>query len=107
MSNLYGVLGVSNKADAAALKAAYRRLAKASHPDLNAGDHRAEQRFKAINIAYRTLGDPETRATYDAERAAARRRFHREMRSAAATMSACFVLTVTSGFVAAKWWLGV
>ena len=38
MSNLYGVLGVSSKADAAVLKAAYRRLAKASHPDLNADD---------------------------------------------------------------------
>jgi curved DNA-binding protein len=107
MSNLYGVLGVSSKADAAALKAAYRRLAKASHPDLNAGDHRAEQRFKEINVAYKTLGDPETRATYDAARAAARQRLRQELRGAAATMSASFVLTVTWGYVAAKWWLGV
>ena len=107
MSNLYGVLGVSSKADAAVLKAAYRRLAKASHPDLNAGDARAEQRFKEISVAYETLGDPEARATYDAACAAKRRRAARELRSVAATMSASFVLTVTWGYVAAKWWLGV
>jgi len=107
MSNLYGVLGVSSKADAAALKAAYRRLAKASHPDVNAGDARAEQRFKEVSLAYGTLGDPEARATYDAARAAQRRRAIRELRSGAATMSASFVLTVSWGYVAAKWWLGV
>ena len=107
MSNLYGVLGVSSKADAAVLKAAYRRLAKASHPDLNAGDARAEQRFKEISLAYETLGDPEARATYDAACAAQRRRAARELRSVAATMSASFVLTVSWGYVAAKWWLGV
>ena len=107
MSNLYGVLGVSSKADTAALKAAYRRLAKASHPDLNAGDRRAEQRFKEVSLAYETLGDPEARAAYDAECAAERRRARRELRGVAATMSASFVLTVTWGYVAAKWWLGV
>ena len=107
MSNLYGVLGVSSKADAAVLKAAYRRLAKASHPDLNAGDARAGQRFKEISVAYETLGDPAARATYDAACAAKRRRALREMRSVGATMSASFVLTVTWGYVAAKWWLGV
>jgi DnaJ-class molecular chaperone len=107
MSNLYGVLGVSSKADAAVVKAAYRRLAKASHPDLNAGDARAEARFKEISLAYATLGDPEARATYDAERAAERRRMRRELRSVATTMSASFVLTLSWGYVAAKWWLGV
>jgi molecular chaperone DnaJ len=107
MSNLYGVLGVSSKADAAAVKAAFRRLAKASHPDLHAGDARAEQRFKEISLAYETLGDPEARTTYDAECAAERRRAWRHLRSVAATMSASFVLTVSWGYVAAKWWLGV
>ena len=107
MSNLYGVLGVSSKADAAVLKAAYRRLAKASHPDLNAGDARAEPRFKEISLAYATLGNPEARATYDAAWTAQRRRAARELRNVAATMSASFVLTVSWGYVAAKWWLGV
>ena len=92
MSNLYNVLGVSSKADAAVVKAAYRRLAKASHPDLHAGDARAEARFKEISIAYETLGDREARATYDAERAAERRRARRELRNIAGTMSASFVL---------------
>ncbi len=107
MSNLYGVLGVSSNVDEAALKAAYRRLAKASHPDLHAGDARAEQRFKQISLAYETLGKPEARATYDAERAAARRRARRDLRAAATTMSASFVLTIGWGYFAAKWWLGV
>jgi DnaJ-class molecular chaperone len=106
MSNLYGVLGVSSQADAAALKAAYRRLAKASHPDLNAGDVRAEDRFKKITLAYETLGNPEARATYDAQCEAKRRRAWREVRSVATTMSASFVLTLSWGYVAAKWWLG-
>ncbi len=107
MSNLYGVLGVSSKADEAALKAAYRRLAKASHPDLHAGDARAEERFKKISLAYETLGRAEARATYDAQHAAARRRARRELRAVATTMSASFVLTVGWGYFAAKWWLGV
>jgi DnaJ-class molecular chaperone len=107
MSNLYGVLGVSSDVDPAALKAAYRRLATASHPDLHAGDASAEQRFKQISLAYETLGKPEARATYDAERAAARRQARRDLRAAATTMSASFVLTVGWGYFAAKWWLGV
>lgn len=107
MSNLYGVLGVSSRADAIAVKAAYRRLAKASHPDLNAGDACAEERFKEVSLAYETLGDPETRATYDAACAAKRRNAARQMRSVATTMSASFVFTVSWGYVAAKWWLGV
>jgi DnaJ-class molecular chaperone len=107
MSNLYGVLGVSSRADAVAVKAAYRRLAKASHPDLNADDARAEQRFKEISLAYETLGDPEARASYDAACAAQRRRAARQLRGVATTMSASFVFTVSWGYVAAKWWLGV
>ena len=76
-------------------------------PDLHAGDARAEQRFKQISLAYETLGKPEARATYDAERAAARRRARRDLRAVATTMSASFVLTVGWGYFAAKWWLGV
>ena len=107
MTNLYSALGVARSADEATLKAAYRRLAKASHPDLHAGDARAEQRFKQISVAYETLGNPDARAAYDDACAAERRQARRELCSAAATMSASFVLTVTWGFFAAKWLLGV
>jgi len=107
MSNLYKVLGVARSADEATLKAAYRRLAKVSHPDLHAGDVQAEQRFKQINLAYETLGNPTARAVYDDTCAADRARTRRELRSAAATMSASFVLTVVWGVFAAMWLLGV
>ena len=51
----------------AAIKAAYRGLAKQSHPDLHLGDGEAENRTKEINNAYTILGDPVLRAAYDEE----------------------------------------
>jgi curved DNA-binding protein CbpA len=68
MSNFYRLLGVAPHADDAQIKIAFRRLAKRFHPDLNAGDAGAEQRFKDINRAYATLRDPSARAAYDRER---------------------------------------
>jgi len=64
----YTVLGVASDADEAAIKQAYRALARQHHPDVNPGDQTAEDRFKAINEAYQALGDPERRRTYDALR---------------------------------------
>jgi molecular chaperone DnaJ len=61
----YGVLGVSRDADDAELKKAYRNLARAHHPDKNAGDKKSEERFKEISEAYAVLSDPEKRAHYD------------------------------------------
>jgi len=61
----YGLLGVSRQASSDEIKAAYRRLAMQYHPDRNAGDKAAEERFKAISEAYATLRDPELRARYD------------------------------------------
>src|SRR5260370_23849914 len=61
----YGVLGVPRDADDAALKKAYRNLARAYHPDRNPGDKKAEDRFKEISEAYSILSDPEKRAQYD------------------------------------------
>lgn len=107
MTDLYRVLGVAYDTDEAALKAAFRRLAKASHPDLHARDAAAEQRFKAISLAYETLGDPHARAAYDQACAARRARARRELRGVVTTMSASFLLTVVWGLVAAKWLLGV
>ncbi len=61
----YEVLGVGRNADEAELKKAYRKLAMQYHPDRNAGDAQAEQRFKEVNEAYDILKDRERRATYD------------------------------------------
>ncbi len=65
MPDFYEVLGVDRNADAAAIKSAYRRLAKEHHPDRNAGDAAAERKFKDVNQAYEVLKDPERRGAYD------------------------------------------
>ena len=61
----YDTLGVSRTATEAEIASAYRKLAKQNHPDLNPGDKKAEDRFKAISSAYDILGDKEKRARYD------------------------------------------
>ena len=61
----YKTLGVDKKADAAAVKAAYRRLARQYHPDKNPGDQAAEEKFKKISEAYDILSDPEKKREYD------------------------------------------
>ncbi|MFT5539890.1 MAG: molecular chaperone DnaJ, partial [Alphaproteobacteria bacterium] len=63
--DFYETLGVDRSADAAALKKAYRTLAMKYHPDRNAGDKDAEQKFKEIGEAYDVLKDEEKRAAYD------------------------------------------
>ncbi len=61
----YEVLGVEKGADDAAIKSAYRKLAKQYHPDLHPGDKEAEAKFKEVNEAYSVLSDAEKRAAYD------------------------------------------
>ncbi len=61
----YEVLGVEKTADEAALKKAYRTLAKKYHPDMNPGDKEAEKKFKEASEAYAVLSDPEKRRQYD------------------------------------------
>ncbi len=61
----YEVLGVPKDADDAALKKAYRVLAKKYHPDTNPGDAEAEAKFKEASEAYAVLSDPEKRQKYD------------------------------------------
>ena len=61
----YDVLGISRNADAAAIKKAYRKLAKKYHPDMNPGDAEAEKKFKEASEAYAVLSDAEKRRQYD------------------------------------------
>lgn len=61
----YEVLGLDKSADDAAIKKAYRSLAKKYHPDLNPGDAAAEEKFKEVNEAYAVLSDAEKKAKYD------------------------------------------
>lgn len=61
----YEVLGVDKNADDAAIKKAYRVLAKKYHPDMNPGDAEAEKKFKEASEAYAVLSDPDKRRQYD------------------------------------------
>ena len=63
--DFYEVLGVSKNADEKAIKSAYRKLAMANHPDRNAGDEAAAERFKEASEAYEVLKDSQKRAAYD------------------------------------------
>jgi molecular chaperone DnaJ len=61
----YDVLGVPRDATEHDVKKAFRRLARELHPDVNAHDPQAEEKFKQAAEAYEILSDPERRATYD------------------------------------------
>ena len=61
----YKVLGVGKGASDDEIKKAYRKLARKYHPDRNAGDKKAEERFKEISQAHDVLSDPDKRKAYD------------------------------------------
>src|SRR5437667_12801887 len=65
MRDPYEVLGVPRGASAAAIKSAYRKLAKKHHPDSNKNDPRAAARFSEINSANEILGDEDKRKQFD------------------------------------------
>jgi DnaJ-class molecular chaperone len=80
----YAALGVAKTATDAEIRKAYKKIAKESHPDLNPGDPKAAERFKAAAAAHDLLKDPEKRRRFDAGEIDARgqerpeRRFYRE-----------------------------
>jgi molecular chaperone DnaJ len=63
--DFYQVLGVDKDAEAAAIKKAYRKLARENHPDSNPGNEAAETRFKEVAEAYDVLSDTAKRTEYD------------------------------------------
>lgn len=63
--DFYDVLGVDKNADDAALKKAYRQVAKKYHPDVNPGNEEAEMKFKEASEAYGVLSDADKRRQYD------------------------------------------
>ena len=65
MADPYSLLGVSRGADEAAIKSAYRKLAKQLHPDRNKDNPKAAERFSEVTRAYDLLSDKDKRAQYD------------------------------------------
>jgi molecular chaperone DnaJ len=64
-TDYYELLGVSRKASAKDIRAAFRKLARKYHPDLNPGDKAAEEKFKQLQEAYDVLSDTKKRQMYD------------------------------------------
>lgn len=64
-TNYYDTLGVKRDASEKEVRAAYRRLARQFHPDVNPGNPDAERKFKEVNAAHEVLSDPEKRKKYD------------------------------------------
>lgn len=88
MTDLYAILGLAETATAAQIKTTWKRLAKATHPDVCA-DPEAADRFTLISSAYEVLGDPEKRATYDRTRHRVHCACGRVVGSAGATCASC------------------
>ncbi len=65
MRDPYEVLGVQRGASSAAIKSAFRKLAKKHHPDANKGDPKAADRFAELNTANEILGDEDKRKQFD------------------------------------------
>ncbi len=65
VKDYYGILGLDPHADEQDIKAAFRRMARRYHPDINPDEARTEQRFKDIDEAYRVLSSPVSRRAYD------------------------------------------
>jgi curved DNA-binding protein CbpA len=69
----YAILGIARSASGAEVDRAYRRAARATHPDIHPDDVSAAERFHEVTDAYETLSDPGRRAAYDYAHPAVRR----------------------------------
>jgi len=65
MENLYSILGVDQTATDTEIKKAFRMLSKKYHPDVNPGNKKAEEQFRAVSEAYAILQNPQKRKEYD------------------------------------------
>lgn len=103
MSTLYQTLGLPQGADRQQVKTAFRKLARCFHPDAKPSDAAAEQRFKELSAAYRTLMDPDARAAYD--RALVRRQdsAKRRLRQTATTATAAGALSAGLALCVLTW----
>jgi curved DNA-binding protein CbpA len=103
MSTHYHILGLAQGASHEQVKAAFRTLARRFHPDVNAGNDAAEQRFKEVSQAYETLADPGARAAYDRALTLRAAEVRRRRWTFAATAATTFALT-TCAIGPALWW---
>ena len=71
LTDHYQTLGLHRRCTEAQIRTAYRMLAKQHHPDVNGGAEESVLRTRLLNAAHEVLSDPEARAAYDRELAAA------------------------------------
>jgi hypothetical protein len=109
MKTLYDLLGVRPNADKATIRAAFRKAVKAYHPDANAGDRTAAQRFMEITAAHAILRDPERRANYDRALERRRQKLLREWKITLVGWGLSAVMSagvVSAGVIVVPKWLG-
>src|SRR5262245_10692746 len=97
MQTSYDVLGVARNASDEAIRAAFRKAAKASHPDLNLGDPTAEQQLRQVIAAYEVLRNPHQRAVYDQYLAAYEQRLRKRRRERIRRFAVPPIAAVLSG----------
>src|SRR5690606_22012606 len=103
MSTLYQTLGLSQGADREQIKAAFRKLARCFHPDVNASNATAEKRFKELSAAYNTLMDPNARAAYDRALLRSRDLEKRRLWQTAPITIAAGALSMSLAFLVLSW----
>jgi curved DNA-binding protein CbpA len=109
MKTLYDLLGVRPNADSATIRAAFRKAVKDCHPDANAGDRTAAQRFMDITAAHAILRDPERRANYDRALERRRQKLLREWKITLVGWGLSAVMSagaVSAGVLVLPKWLG-
>jgi DnaJ domain len=93
MKTVYDVLDVAPDADDRAIRTAFRNSAKVYHPDVNGGDHAAEEQFKRITAAHSLIKSPDRRAAYDQDLRLRRQQMRRQWK---VTIAGCTISAVIS-----------